>query len=243
MFQAATRHIHVHVYTSKPLRTHICICMYMYILHTCTYQTLEHFGMHVYTYPIRAASDKNLCLSSVVAPLRNVCWKGHSNSIGTLYMYIVRTCTCSSYMYEELHCTCIPVGMCTYVWILMTSRKKGRQSNTTRHSISQRKKSCIWVETRTHNFTHFRPDDLPQNDAALHSVHMYYVQSGQTLIATGWGPVSGPNMSIAVPWNTSPNSPWPRNLAKIRYKYLHMHMHIFTSFYYMKLNMYMYVQL
>lgn len=34
-----------------------------------------------------------------------------------------------------------------------------------------------------------------------------------TFTATGVGPVAGPRMSVAVPWNTSPNSPRSINLT------------------------------
>lgn len=84
--------------------------------------------MHVYTYPIRAASDKNLCLSSFVAPLRNVCWKEEEwkktqNRIWHI-VHVVHT-----YMKSHI------VHKCTHTWILMTPRKEGRQ--TTQHDTAQ----------------------------------------------------------------------------------------------------------
>ena len=38
-------------------------------------------------------------------------------------------------------------------------------------------------------------------------VHLPTMITTRTLTATGVGPVATPSMSVAVPWNTSPNSP------------------------------------
>lgn len=43
-------------------------------------------------------------------------------------------------------------------------------------------------------------------------MQMVFNTAGITLSATGWAPVPGPMISIAVPAHTSPNAPRPNNL-------------------------------